>query len=77
MKHPKNGVLYILEDVNGFEANNPFHTKGLSFITQVIILKYCILKHILQSIFRACNHSLHRQYISIARMHEKLLLDLL
>ena len=54
MKHPKNGVLYILEDVNGFEANNPFHTKGLSFITQVIILKYCILKHILQSIFRAC-----------------------
>ena len=67
---------YILEDINGFETNNPFYTKGLSFITQVIILKYFILKHILQSIFIACN-SLHRQYISIARMHEKLLLDLL
>ena len=77
-----------LEDINGFETNNPFHTKGLSFITQVIILKYFILKHILQSIFIACllykysalllsKNSLHRPYISIARMHEKLLLDLL
>ena len=54
MKHPKNGVLYILEDVNGFEANNPFYTKGLSFITLVIILKYFTFKHILQSIFIAC-----------------------
>ena len=53
MKHPKNGVLYILEDVNGFEANNPFYTKGLSFITLVIILKYFTFKHILQSIFIA------------------------
>ena len=69
-------MLYILKDVNGFETNNPFYAKGLSIIALVIILKYFILKHILQSISIA-SYSLHRQYISTARMHEKLLLDLL